>query len=355
MLSIFKPITGDNIGVSTYFNYIDIRDFIHYILFLQTNDELSSGSYLGIDLYLIQLVNLFVKLYNDTIRDDKIKITIINKKYSDFIKINKNELNKKIQICVNKNINTQYLENYKIFTNISTNFSKSYLLNDNLLSSYILPNPSCNFLEYSFERFNLSCDTDIKIFFEKLTSIFTYRHSFIERFTKNLYNPLYNKKWEINKIIFDDIRYNILSNILLKVLNFIDNKINEYNIKNEFIFIEKNKDIFKDIIKKFIVICDNFFLKTDILNLLDKETVNGTVTYIVNDKVKDRFTELCKKYSSYIYGLLKLLNEKIIERKKILKTYTGVSSVVEDEKTKQKYLKYKQKYINLKYNIVKKL
>ena len=123
-------------------------------------------------------------------------------------------VNKKIQICVNKNINTQYLENYKIFTNISTNFSKSYLLNDNLLSSYILPNPSCNFLEYSFERFNLSCDTDIKIFFEKLTSIFTYRHSFIERFTKNLYNPLYNKKWEINKIIFDDIRYNILYNIL---------------------------------------------------------------------------------------------------------------------------------------------
>jgi hypothetical protein len=351
MLSIFKPITIDNIGVSTYFNYIDIRDFIHYILFLQTNDELSSGSYLGIDLYLIELVNLFVKLYNDTIRDDKIKITIINKKYSDFIKINKNELNKKIQICVNKNINTQYLENYKIFTNISTNFSKLYLLNDNLLSSYIRPNPSCNFLEYSFETFNLSCDTDIKIFFEKLTSIFTYKHTFIDRFTKNLYNPLYNKKWEIDRNILDDIIYKIL----IKVLNFIDKKINEYNIKNEFIFIEKNKDIFKDIMKKFIVFCDNFFLKTDIINLLDKETVNGTVTYIVNDKVKDRFTELCKKYSSYIYGLLKLLNEKIIERKEILKTYTGVSSVVENEKTKQKYLKYKQKYINLKYNIVKKL
>ena len=115
-------------------------------------------------LFAKNMIDKFLELYNSVISDDKLRVTYITKLLSEFKSIEVNELNKEIEVCRNKIINSDYYDNYKIFNEISLNFSSLYNnTTQNILSSFIANDIYCYTLKNSLEKFNISCSEKSEI------------------------------------------------------------------------------------------------------------------------------------------------------------------------------------------------
>ncbi len=108
------------------------------------------------------MIKKFVEIYEKIVKDDKINITYINKDLNnpiDFKPIDVTELNMKIKVCNENNIDQLYYNNYKIFNEISAHFLSLYELysKDNPITKYIDKAQYCYTLNSSFKMFSITC------------------------------------------------------------------------------------------------------------------------------------------------------------------------------------------------------
>lgn len=345
--TLFQPYAHENNEISQYYVTTEtlLKDYDSFL-----------------ELYIIELVNLFKELYIDVIKNKNVSIEFIKKKYTDFINIDVSALNNKINVCSDNKINSNYYKNYQKFNTISLTLSEIYKITQQKLSNFINDNSICNTLTKTFNTFHLDCNSEIALFFKNFSALYQYINEgflinklldkyqiFLSNYTDFLNESSYNPK-NIHIILEEGIQDTIINDILEQYNTLFDTIALLYENYNN---LERNRndkkihDLFREFNTYFnLIIFDELEFAKKEENVVP-DTLNLNLTFS-DKKLEDlgNFTTYTFSKTSYdniidyVTNNVHNINSVLIKLNEIVTDDTDIY--------KQKYLKYKSKYIKLK-------
>ena len=310
-----KNVYDERFIIPTDNNDIIQYDILYHIENLSHREPIKK-SYI----YRLKLIEYLILMKNELIKEssDILYYNFIEKNFSELEKINYEDYNKYINICVDNSIRENYNDNFMLINKISNDFIDLYKINipESIFIDDFRQN-QCNLVD-SFDLFHLTCNKNLK----NIKSYFL-KFSYLYNHLYEKYNTYFDSRQEFyKKIIFE-------SNITNADKESIENITRKYNdlFLSLFTYIKNLKNI-------------NINIEIDIL-LLD-EYVNYILNY--NEIPDDK--NITKKH---IENVESLLNEYYI---KIEKKFEEIKNKIEQSNQvfKLKYLKYKNKYLKLKNN-----